>query len=101
MSDSNKRMSSAQKRYAVLVLTIMFASSACSRAPALPDVGSKEYRDLVTAFYVGLASLQTGEDVRAQSRLTEATQLAPPEPASWANLGLLAARHQELDQAYE
>ena len=101
MSDSNKRMRPARKRYPILVLTIVVASSACSRTPALPDVGSKEYRDLVTAFYVGLASLQTGEDVRAQSRLTEATQLAPPEPASWANLGLLAARHQELDRAYD
>ncbi|HET9218979.1 MAG TPA: FG-GAP-like repeat-containing protein, partial [Terriglobia bacterium] len=101
MSNPDKPIRSKRKRYAILVLAVMFASSACSGTRALPDVGSKEYRDLVAAFYVGLASLQTGEDVRAQTRLTEATQLAPQEPASWANLGLLAARHQDLGRAYE
>src|SRR5688572_22148255 len=96
MSDFDTRVRQPGKRYAVLVLTVMFAASACSGTRGLPDVGSQQYRDLVTAFYVGLASLQTGEDVRAQTRLTQATELAPREPASWANLGLLAARHQEL-----
>src|SRR5262249_11811295 len=66
-----------------------------------PAPGSKEYRDLVTSFYVGLAGLQTGEDVRAKERLTQATQIAPGEPAAWANLGLLAVRQQEFDSAYE
>src|SRR6185437_6232916 len=28
------------------------------------------------------------------------TQIAPGEPASWANLGILAIRQQELDAAY-
>jgi tetratricopeptide (TPR) repeat protein len=67
----------------------------------LPKPDSKEYRDLVTAFYVGLAGLQTGEDVRAKDKLTQATKIAPGEPASWANLGLLAVRQQEFDVAYE
>jgi Tfp pilus assembly protein PilF len=75
--------------------------SACSGNGGLPKPDSKEYRDLVTAFYVGLAGLQTGEDVRAKEKLTQATQIAPGEPASWANLGLLAVRQQELDVAYE
>jgi Tfp pilus assembly protein PilF len=101
MSNSDKCMRLARITPAILVLTIGLASSACSRAPSLPDAGSEDYRNLITAFYVGLASLQTGEDNRAQTRLTEATRLAPAEPASWANLGLLAARHQDLDLAYE
>jgi Tfp pilus assembly protein PilF len=67
----------------------------------LPEPGSKEYRDLVSAFYVGLAGLQTGEDVRAKEKLTRATEIAPGEPAGWANLGLLAVRQQEFDSAYE
>ncbi|MEP7340833.1 MAG: FG-GAP-like repeat-containing protein [Acidobacteriota bacterium] len=67
----------------------------------MPKPESKEYRDLVSAFYVGLAGLQTGEDVRAKDKLTQATQIAPGEPASWANLGLLAVRQQEFDTAYE
>ncbi|MGH9754864.1 MAG: FG-GAP-like repeat-containing protein, partial [Blastocatellia bacterium] len=74
---------------------------ACSRNTGLPKPDSKEYRDLVTAFYVGLAGLQTGEDVRAKEKLTQATEIAPGEPAGWANLGLLAVRQQEFDTAYE
>ncbi|MGH9935428.1 MAG: tetratricopeptide repeat protein, partial [Blastocatellia bacterium] len=67
----------------------------------MPTPDSKEYRDLITAFYVGLAGLQTGEDVRAKEKLTLATEIAPGEPAAWANLGLLAVRQQEFDTAYE
>jgi Tfp pilus assembly protein PilF len=86
---------------ATLLATAFLAFSNCSRSPVLPTPDSKEYRDLVAAFYVGLSGLQTGEDVRAEQRLTEATRIAPGEPAGWANLGLLALRHQEFDKAYE
>jgi hypothetical protein len=48
---------------------------------------------------VGLAALQAGADARAEERLTQVTQLAPGEPASWANLGLLALRQKEFDSA--
>ena len=85
--------------FSVLSLLLIFA--ACERNAGLPRPDSKEYRDLVTAFYVGLAGLQTGEDVRAKEKLTQATEIAPGEPAGWANLGLLAVRQQEFDTAYE
>jgi Tfp pilus assembly protein PilF len=84
---------------AFAVFTLLLAS--CTHNTDLPKQESKEYRDLVTAFYVGLAGLQTGEDVRAKDKLTQATKIAPGEPASWANLGLLAVRQQEFDVAYE
>jgi len=74
---------------------------ACRRGEKLPDPSSKEYREAVSAFYVGLAALQTGEDVRAKEKLTLVTQLVPQEPAGWADLGLLALRQQELDVAAE
>jgi len=83
------------------LLVLLFTLTACNRNESLPKPDSKEYRDLVSAFYVGLAGLQTGEDVRAKEKLTLATQVAPGEPASWANLGLLAVRQQEFDVAYE
>jgi len=54
---------------------------------------------MVSAFSVGLAALQSGDDVRAREKLTLATQLAPGEPAAWADLGLLAVRQQEFDAA--
>ncbi len=83
------------------LLTLVLTLTACTRDAGLPKPDSKEYRDLVSAFYVGLAGLQTGEDVRAKEKLTLATQIAPVEPAAWANLGLLAVRQQEFDVAYE
>ncbi|MCG3161524.1 MAG: hypothetical protein JMDDDDMK_02707 [Acidobacteria bacterium] len=83
------------------VISLLLTFNACTRNAGLPEPGSKEYRDLVSAFYVGLAGLQTGEDVRAKEKLTRATEIAPGEPASWANLGLLAVRQQEFDTAYE
>ena len=86
---------------AITLIAILLTGAACERNAGLPKPDSKEYRELVTAFYVGLAGLQTGEDVRAKERLTRATEIAPGEPAAWANLGLLAVRQQEFDTAYE
>ena len=67
----------------------------------MPAKNSKEYNETVRAFYVGLAALQVGDDVRAESELTKAAQLAPDEPASWADLGLLSLRQRNLDKAGE
>jgi Tfp pilus assembly protein PilF len=70
----------------------------CSRT-GLPKVDSKEYAEVVSAFYVGLAGLQTGEDTRAKDKLTLVTQLAPGEPAAWADLALFTARQQDFEKA--
>lgn len=72
----------------------------CHTNRGLPEPGSAKYAEFVHAFYVGLAGLQSGEDVRARKELTAATQIAPGEPASWADLGILLVRQQELDAAY-
>jgi Tfp pilus assembly protein PilF len=84
-----------------LILLISLFLASCNGRSGLPQPGSNEYRELVAAFYVGLAGLQTGEDVRAKEKLTRATEIAPGEPASWANLGLLSIRQQEFNAAYE
>jgi hypothetical protein len=84
-----------------LSVMLLITLTACTGSSGLPRPDSKEYSDLVTAFYVGLAGLQTGEDVRANERLALATKIAPGEPAGWADLGLLAVRHQEFESAYE
>ncbi|HKQ53721.1 MAG TPA: FG-GAP-like repeat-containing protein [Pyrinomonadaceae bacterium] len=90
------------RRYCfALFLLAVAVLAGCKSAPNLPAAGSKEYNDTVRAFYVGLAALQVGDDVRAESELTRATQLAPDEPASWANLGLLSLRQRNLDAAGE
>src|SRR6185369_12847103 len=59
------------------------------------------YNELVRTFYIGLAALQVGDDVRADAKLAELTQLAPSEPAGWANWGLLALRQRNFDAAAE
>jgi tetratricopeptide (TPR) repeat protein len=73
--------------------------SGCHSTPKLPDKGSKAYADVVSAFYVGLAALQVGDDVHAESKLSELTQLAPAEPAGWANWGVLALRQRNYEVA--
>lgn len=78
----------------------MLALVGCHANRGLPEPGSAKYAEFVHAFYVGLAGLQSGEDVRARQELTAATQIAPGEPASWADLGILLVRQQELDAAY-
>jgi Flp pilus assembly protein TadD len=83
------------------LLGVLMPMAACNRHSDLPSPGTSQYRELVHAFSVGLAGLQSGEDVRAKNELTRATQIAPGEPAAWADLGILATRQQELDSAYQ
>jgi len=73
--------------------------SGCHSAPKLPEKGSKAYADVVSAFYIGLAALQVGDDVHAEAKLSEVTQLVPTEPAGWANWGVLALRQRNYDLA--
>ncbi|HWP43300.1 MAG TPA: FG-GAP-like repeat-containing protein, partial [Blastocatellia bacterium] len=84
---------------ALITLIALTATGACSRGEKVPEKSSAEYREATRAFYVGLAALQAGDDARAQSRFTQVTELAPGEPAAWANLGLLALRQREFDTA--
>ena len=86
---------------ATLLCAVLFALAACTHRSGLPDPGSKEYRELVHAFNVGLSALQCSEDVRAKADLTLAGKIAPGEPAVWADLGLLAMRQQEFDTALQ
>ncbi len=65
----------------------------------LPDRSSTAYKDFVSAFYVGLAALQVGDDVRAERELSRSTQIVPGEPAGWTNWGILALRQRNFDPA--
>jgi tetratricopeptide (TPR) repeat protein len=81
--------------------TLVLALCGCRAGAKLPQKSSKEYNEFVRAFYVGLAALQVGDDVRAEAKLAQATQLVPDEPAGWANRGLLALRQRNFDAATE
>ena len=71
----------------------------CGAGGKLPAKSSKEYAEIVSAFYTGLAALQVGDDVTAESKLAQVTQLAPGEPAGWGNWGVLAFRQRNFDVA--
>src|SRR6185436_7506695 len=84
-----------------LLIVAAFISASCRRSEQLPAKSSKEYNDIVRAFYVGLAALQVGHDVHADAKLAQLTTLAPNEPAGWANWGLLALRQRNFEVAAE
>jgi hypothetical protein len=86
------RMSPVRRALPALALLILIA---CSREPAISD---DAYRQAVTAFYTGLAALQTSQDVLARRELERVTELAPREAAGWANVGLLLLRQQQIDE---
>jgi Tfp pilus assembly protein PilF len=81
--------------------TLILAVAGCRTDTQLPQKSSSKYNEFVRAFYVGLAALQVGDDVRADAKLAQATQLVPEEPASWANWGMLALRQRNFDAAAE
>ena len=66
-----------------------------------PQPGSELYNSTVSAFYDGVTAMEVGEDLRAQAKLNLVTELAPNEPASWANLALMSMRRNELPKAQE
>src|SRR5579875_1286542 len=84
---------------AALLGMFSFALFGCHRG--LPSADSRQYTEFVSAFYTGLGALDVGNDALADPELAKATQLAPGEPAAWANWGILALRQRNFDPAGE
>lgn len=98
-----KQLEATKPPISVCVLMILcgpslLLSSGCGHNK-LPRKSSKEYIGFVSIFYTGLAALQVGDDVRAENKLGQATQIAPGEPAGWADWGILALRQRNFDIA--
>ena len=85
----------------VIALLSLALFSSCRPTSTLPAKGSPQYNELVRTFYIGLAALEVGHDVQADTKLAQFTQLAAAEPAGWANWGLLALRQRNYDSASE
>jgi Flp pilus assembly protein TadD len=99
-AQGNRRSGSFRFASSLLLLASLAAGlSGCHSGGKLPERGSKAYADVVSAFYIGLAALQVGDDVHAESKLSEVTRLVPAEPAGWANWGVLALRQRNYDLA--
>ncbi|MFT4112872.1 FG-GAP-like repeat-containing protein [Silvibacterium sp.] len=73
----------------------------CHSGKYVPAPGSESYSRAISDFYVGLSALQVGDDVRAESALSDAAAVAPGEPAMWVNWGILALRQRNFDVAAE
>ncbi len=86
-----------QTRFIILTVIVLISASACSRG--LPEKSSQNYKDAVSAFYIGLAALQVGDDQRAAVELDKATKLASEEPAAWNNLGVLQIRQKDFESS--
>src|ERR1700760_3471955 len=97
-SRSSRRPAAPATTRCAIIAALALLLSGCNPS-GLPKPNTKAYLDEGTAFYVGLAALQVGDDVRADAPLERATQLAPGEPAAWANWGLLALRQGNFDAA--
>ncbi|MGC2299173.1 MAG: FG-GAP-like repeat-containing protein [Acidobacteriaceae bacterium] len=93
------RARSAQGRRILSALLAGFLGGLAGCRSGLPKVQSAQYTQFVQTFYVGLAAMEVGNDVRAESSFAQATQLAPGEPAAWADWGILALRQRNFDQA--
>ena len=85
----------------IVILSLAVLLGACRPATTLPTRSSPEYNEIVRTFYIGLAALQVGHDVQAESSLARFTQIAAAEPAGWANWGVLALRQRNFDTAAE
>lgn len=76
-----------------LTLALGIALVGCPR-PAISPA------QITSVFTIGTVALETGDE-RALQKLTEASKLAPEEPAIWANIGLVHLRKNQLDLAAE
>ena len=93
------RITHGYRLFCFLFGAMALAFTGCHSRDTLPTKSSKTYSDFVSAFYTGLAALQVGDDVRAESELARATQLVPGEPAAVADWGVLALRQRNYEAA--
>ena len=64
------------------VLAVTAGCRGCrDTGPPPPGVSDATYREAVTAFYTGLAAMQTSQDVMARQSLERVTAIVPQEPA--------------------
>jgi Tfp pilus assembly protein PilF len=99
MDEGHKPIRPRLRRFACLLASAALGITGCHSGGTLPDKSSKAYTDFISAFYTGLGALQVGDDVRAESELARATQIAPGEPAAWADWGVLGLRQRNFDAA--
>lgn len=82
-----------------VVTTVFFFMRGPKRGNgSLPEPGSPEYKKALVAFFKGTVGLKASYP-GAPEFLKTVTQIAPGEPAAWANLAVVAMRINQLPEA--
>ena len=95
----NRRALFAMIALALVAVAALGSYLALTWRRGLPAPGSEAYEQTSRRFYRGLAGLQVGLVDAARQELIQATELAPGEPAVWADLGLSYLRLGEFEPA--
>ncbi|HQZ72181.1 MAG TPA: FG-GAP-like repeat-containing protein [Anaerolineae bacterium] len=99
----NRPILPAPARATMLVGLLLVVGACKPSAPGpLPtlDLPADRYEQLVSAYFGGVAALQVGDTTsRGKDLLTQASELAPEEPAILADLALYHLRNQGADTA--
>ena len=108
-SNHSRAKTFTRKRVSRMLLTSVFcllsslalaSFTGCTpKAPAAPIKPPDNFAQVVPVFDAALISLQVGDDGNAGKLLPQVTQMAPQEPAGWANLGLFRLRQGAFDAA--
>lgn len=81
---------------AVSALLLIGCPKRKNEPPAAPLA---DYSTQVSTFTIGVLALEASDPYHDRPFLTKMTQIAPDEPAGWANLGVLELRNNNLDEA--
>ena len=91
-------LSKKQKAAIILPLAALLVIIACRPTDKLPAKSSPEYIELVRTFYIGLAALQVGDDVRLTAS-SRSSQGWPQVNRRVGPIGVLALRQRNFDTA--
>ncbi|MDH4350411.1 MAG: FG-GAP-like repeat-containing protein [Gemmatimonadota bacterium] len=84
---------------AVPVAALLVAAVAACGPADLPDPESSRYGEAAAAFWRGLTAAEVGETSLATASFERVAELAPGEPAAWANLAVVQLQRRELEAA--
>ena len=105
MDSSNESRAAGSRRLVWVAVAIVLAIAAAggyfvvNSRRGLPSPTSDAFEETTRRFYRGVAALQVGLVDAARQDLAKATELAPGEPAVWANFGLAHLRLGDFDAA--
>jgi Tfp pilus assembly protein PilF len=100
-SDASRSRRAISVAVAIVLVLVVVAGGylAINSRRGLPAPNSEAFEQTTSRFYRGVAGLQVGLVDAARQDLLQATEVAPGEPAIWANLGLAHLRLGDFDAA--